>query len=80
MLIIYFKSDGEIYRIASPYKTMREFFGKRTEEFSLIFDAIYINELNDYLFNRYPDFRVNLETKQLELREAATFGHLVKRR
>lgn len=66
MLIIYFKSDGEIYRVTSPYKNLDEYFGQRANEFKLIFDGIYIETLNDYLFNRYIDFKVNLNTKQLE--------------
>lgn len=58
MLVIYFKSDGEIYQVATGYKTLEEYHGKRAEEFALIFDAIYIEESNDYVFNRFMDFKV----------------------
>lgn len=56
MLIIYWKSDGEIYQVASNYKTMKEFYGRRTEEYSLIFDYIFIDDYDEYFFNRYIDF------------------------
>lgn len=69
MLIIYYKSDGEIFRVVSPYKNMEEYFGSRTSEYSLIFDCVYIDTLNDYLFNRYIDFKVNLDTKEIEPKE-----------
>ena len=58
MLIIYFKSDGEIHQVATGYKTLEEYYGRRLEEFSLIFDSIYIEEQNDYIFNRFFDFKV----------------------
>lgn len=66
MLIIYFKSDGEIYQVATNYKTLEEFYGNRAAEFSLIFDSIYIEEINDYILNRYIDFEV--ENKQLKFK------------
>ena len=66
MLIIYFKSDGEIYQVVSPYKTMEEFYGKRAEEFNLILDSIYIEDYNDYIFNRYPEFII--KDKQLKFK------------
>lgn len=58
MLIIYFKSDGEIHQVATGYKSLKEFYGKRTEEFSLIFDAIYIDETNNYVFNNFFEFKI----------------------
>lgn len=58
MLIIYFKSDGEIHQVANGYKNLKEFYGERATEFSLIFDAIYIEKNNDYIFNNFFEFRV----------------------
>ncbi len=58
MLIIYFKSDGEIYQVATNYKNLKEFYGKRAEEFSLIFDFIYEEKYNNYLFNNFHEFKV----------------------
>ena len=58
MLIIYFKSDGEIYQVATSYKNLKEFYGKRAEEFGLIFDFIYEEEYNNYLFNNFHEFKI----------------------
>lgn len=58
MLIIYFKSDGEIHQVATGYKNLKEFYGERTKEFSLIFDAIYIAETNNYVFNNFLNLRL----------------------
>lgn len=68
MLIIYFRSDGEIFQVVSGgYKNMEEFYGRRFEEFSLIFDFIYIENHNDYFFNRYIEFYV--ENKKIKTKE-----------
>ena len=58
MLIIYFKSDGEIFQVATGYKTFEEFYNARAEEFSKVFEAIYIEEVNDFILNRPFEFRV----------------------
>ena len=67
MLIIYFKSDGEIHQVANGYKSLKEFYGKREKEFSLIFSAIYIENASNYLFNNFFEFQVKndkLEAKK----------------
>lgn len=58
MLFIYYLSDGEIYRASTPEKNMSEFFGKRAEEMSKIFGALYIEQFNDFIFNNYYHFTV----------------------
>lgn len=57
MLIIFYKSDGEIYRASTGYKNLSEYFGLRTEEYSLIFDCIYV-DYNDFIFRGYCNFIV----------------------
>ena len=66
MIVIYYKSDGEIYQVAIGYSSFEEYYGKRAEEFSQIFDCIAM-ESNDYIFNKFSDFRVDTETKELVL-------------
>jgi len=71
MLIIYFKSDGEIHQVATGYKTMEEFYGRRAKEFRMIFDSICVEE-NNYLFNNFSDFYINqgrLRAKNIEILE-----------
>lgn len=58
MLFIYYLSDGEIYRASTPEKNMQEFFGKRAEEMSKVFGALYIEQFNDFIFNNYYHFTV----------------------
>ena len=58
MLFIYYKSDGEIYRATTGAKTLKDFFGDRTEEFSQIFDCLYVEQYNDFIFRNYYNFRV----------------------
>ncbi len=58
MLFIYYLSDGEIYRASTPEKNMSEFFGKRAEEMSKVFGALYIEQFNDFIFNNYYHFTV----------------------
>lgn len=58
MLFIYYLSDGEIYRASTPEKNMSEFFGKRAEEMSKVFGALYVENFNDFIFNNYYHFTV----------------------
>ncbi len=58
MLFIYYLSDGEIYRASIPEKNMTDFFGKRVEEMSKVFGALYIENYNDFIFNNYYNFTV----------------------
>lgn len=58
MLFIYYKSDGEIHRATTGAETLKDFFGDRTKEFSQIFDCLYIEEYNDFVFRNYYNFKV----------------------
>lgn len=57
MLIVFYKTDGEIYRVSTGYKTLEEFFGMRTKEYAQIFDCIYV-DFNDFIFRNYFNFKV----------------------
>lgn len=58
MLFIYYLSDGEIYRVSIPEKNLTDFFGKRAEEMSKVFGALYIENYNDFIFNNYYNFTI----------------------
>ena len=58
MLFIYYKNDGEIYRATTGAKDLKDFFGARAEEFAQIFDCLYVEQYNDFVFRNYYDFRV----------------------
>lgn len=58
MLIVFYKTDGEIYRVSTGYSNLQEFFGTRIKEYELIFDCIYI-EFNEFIFRNYFKFKVN---------------------
>lgn len=67
MLFIYYLLDGEIYQASIPEKSLEEYFGRRTEEMSTVFGALYL-EYDNYTFYNFYKYKVNLETKTLELR------------
>lgn len=58
MLIVYYKSDGEIYKIATGYESLDEFFGDRSKELSMVYAAIYI-PFNDFIFRNPFSFTVD---------------------
>ena len=68
MLVIYFKNDGEIHQVAPGYKDMEGYYGNRCKEFGKIFDCIVI-EQNDYVFNNFFNFEVDIETKELVIKD-----------
>lgn len=57
MLIIYYKTDGEIYRVSTGYRNLEEFFGTRIKEYEQIFDYIYV-DFNEFVFRNYFNFVV----------------------
>lgn len=66
--IAYSKSTGEIYlcnRHSSPQNI--DMFGKFKEEFSQVFEVINI-QYNEFIYNNKEQFKVNLETKELEMK------------
>ena len=64
MLIVFYKSDGEIYRVSTGYENLEEFFGLRANEFAAIFDCIYVN-FNEFIFRNYFKYKIDITTKKL---------------
>ena len=58
MLFIYYLSDGEIKRAARPEKSLEEYYGRRAEEMSRVYGALYIETYTDFVFNNFDKFRV----------------------
>lgn len=64
MIFIYLKSNGKIVKASSPEKNLQEMYGEDWEEYSQIFDYIYM-PYNDFIFYNYYNFKVDLESKKL---------------
>lgn len=65
MTIFYSKSTGLIKSIMNGIQDMN-FFGQDKEDFTLIWDFIVLNR-DDYVLNNYKQFKINLDSKALEL-------------
>ena len=65
MLIMYWLSDGEIYHVITGYSSVEEFNPQRAEEFKKIFGFLYVPVINDFVINRYVDFKVDTDVNEL---------------
>lgn len=66
--IVYSRLTGEIYlcnRHSSPQSILM--FGKFQEEFSQVFEVLNI-QYNEFIYKNKEQFKVNLETKELEMK------------
>lgn len=68
MLFVYDKSNGEIDQASIPETTLEEYYGAKTEEMSQVFDALYIEAFNPLVFLKFYKYKVNLTTKELNLK------------
>lgn len=77
LTIVYSKLTGEIYgcsRHSSPQGI--GIFGKFEDEFSQVFDVLNI-QYNDFVYKNKEQFKINLETKELEMKPVAnTLGEI----
>lgn len=69
MIVIYFKVDGEIHQVAPGYKSIEEYYGCKAEEFKKIFDYLYFEDENYFLFNNFYQFEI--VDKQLIFKDSA---------
>ncbi len=65
MTIFYRKRDGEIRGYATGIQDM-SFYGDDEEDFSIIFDFVVL-EKDTQVLNNIQKFKVNTETKEIEL-------------
>ena len=72
MLFIYYLSDGAIYQVAIGWNSLEEFYGSRADEMGKVFGAIVL-PYDRYVYDNYFRFKVNLQTKELDLIEAPKY-------
>lgn len=64
--IIYFKSSGEIYVVATGEQHIEVMYGSHAQDFLLILDEIII-PYDEYVLKNSDKFKVNIETKEIEM-------------
>lgn len=65
MTIFFSKSSGAIKSLATGIQSM-DMFGEDKGDFSIIWDYVLLTK-DDYVLNNYKQFKINLETKTLEI-------------
>lgn len=66
--IVYSRFTGEIYLCNSHSSPQSiSMFGDFKEEFSQVFDVLNI-QYNEFIYNNKEQFKVNLNTKELEMK------------
>jgi hypothetical protein len=68
MTIHYFKSNGEIYACASGEQHIDVMYGSHSQDYLLILDEIII-DYDEFVLRNSDKFRVNIDTKNLEMLE-----------
>ena len=65
MTVVFFKSDGKINEIFGGVQEFDVLYGDRSMDFSLILESKIFSR-NDYVMQNKYNFRVNVQTKELE--------------
>lgn len=71
MTLFYRKRTGEIASYCTGIQDM-SYFGDNQEDYELIWDYIVVNR-DDYVLNNTSQFKVNIETKQLEMKPITSY-------
>lgn len=68
LAIVYSRLTGEIYVCNNhEFPQSISMFGDFQEEFAQVFDVLNI-QYNEFIYNNTDQFKVNLETKELEMK------------
>ncbi|MDP4143172.1 MAG: hypothetical protein Q8936_01640 [Bacillota bacterium] len=66
MTVFYYKSNGDIYSIATGIQDINVYFGDHSAELSIIIDVVVVDK-DTTVINSPIGYKVNIETKQLEI-------------
>lgn len=69
MTLYYRKKTGDIMSYCTGVQDM-SFFGQTQEDYELIWGYVVVDR-DDYVLSNTSQFKINLETKQLEIKQEA---------
>ena len=66
MTIFFYKSNGDIYSIATGIQPIDVYLGTHAIDLMQIIDSIVLPK-DEYVLRNYAQFKINLDTKTLEM-------------
>lgn len=74
MTIFFYKSNGDIYSVATGIQPIEIYLGAHAADLMQIIDSVVLT-LDNAVLNNIGQFKINLETKTLELIAESTLAN-----